>query len=307
MGTQGKITIIRIRGFDLRRFGSRFARGFVGDGCTDGAAQLAFYFFFALFPLLFFLVTLAAYLPLRPAVGDLMVRIRDFMPPEASKIIERQVSSLLWHRPRLLTTGLLVAIWSASRGVNVLRNALNRAYKVEESRSWLRTQLLAVFMTATISLMVLASFGMILTGGRAGFWVASHLHLGRQFMMFWSWLRWPTTALTIMLAIALAYYFLPNVAQRFRFFTAGTVTATALWLASTLGFTEYVAHFGRYNVTYGSIGGVIVLLLWLYVTGLVLIIGGEVNAALTRAVRQNDPLSMREMISSWRSRLKSQK
>jgi len=278
----------RFRKLGLRRFAIRFVGSLAEDECLDGAAQLAFYFLFALFPLLFFLMTLAAYLPLRPAVAELLVRIRGFMPPEALKIIEHQVNSLLWHRPRLLTVGLVVAVWSASRGMDALRKALNRAHKVKESRPWWRTQLLALLLTTATSLMVLLSFAMLLAGGRAGFWMASRLHVGREFTMLWSWLRWPTTTLTILLAVALVYLFLPNVKLRLRTLAPGTATATALWLASTWGFTQYVAHFGSYNLTYGSIGGVIVLALWLYVTGLVVIVGGEVNAVLSRGASQID-------------------
>jgi membrane protein len=272
------------RGLSLGEFWRRFSREFVDNACTDVAAQLSYYFLFALFPLLFFLVTLTAYLPLQTEVAELLDRIRALMPHEALGLIERQLDSLLRHpRPNLLTAGLVVALWSASRGVDALRTALNRAYDVKESRPWWRTQALALLMTVATSVLVLASMAMILAGGRAGFWVADRIHFGHEFLLLWSWLRWPTTALVIMLAVALAYYVLPDVVQRFRYVTPGSVTATLLWLLSTWGFTQYVDHFGKYDVTYGSIGGAVVLLLWLYVSALVFIVGGEVNAVIEHA------------------------
>ena len=116
-----------------------------------------------------------------------------------------------------------------------------------------------------------------------GAWLAEQLQLVDEFHVVWSWLRWPFTAALVMLMLALCYYVLPDVKQRFKYITPGSVIGTVAWLGSTWGFTQYVEHFGKYNVTYGSIGGVVVLLLWLYLTGLIFILGGELNAILEHA------------------------
>jgi len=99
----------------------------------------------------------------------------------------------------------------------------------------------------------------------------------------WRWMRWPVTALVIMLCAALAYWLLPDVKQKFKFITPGSVIGTLMWLISTWGFAQYVAHFGSYNVTYGSIGGVIVLMTWFYISGFIFLIGGEINAIIEAA------------------------
>ncbi len=281
---RGRMAIPGLGGMSWRDFGARLWRALDTHASTDSAAQLSYYALFSLFPFLFFLVTLTAWLPLGGAMNELMLRLSAVMPDDAMAVIQQQTSALIDRpRPKLLTAGLAVALWSASRGIDSLRKALNLAYDVKESRSFWRTQATALVMTIAISVLVLASVAMILLGGRAGLWLASRADVGAEFQAVWSWLRWPSTALVFMLAVAIAYYVLPDVEQEFRYITPGSVASTALWLLSTWGFTQYAEHFGNYNVTYGSIGGVIVLMTWLYISGLVLIVGGEINAVLEHA------------------------
>lgn len=284
MRSHGTMAIPGARELPLRDFARRLLVALSDHGVADIAAQLSYYWIFSLFPFLFFLATITAWLPLRGAVDDLLNRIAPLMPDDALVLLESQLSDLLkTPRPKLLTAGLAVTLWSASRGVDALRKGLNLAYDVKESRSWWRTQGDALALTVAVSLLVLACVTMILLGGDAGLWVANRFHVAPEFQLAWSWLRWPTTALVFMLAVAMAYYYLPDVAQEFRFITPGSVTGTALWLLVTWGFTQYAEHFGKYNVTYGSIGGVIVLLMWLYISGLALLVGGEVNAVIEHA------------------------
>ena len=182
--------------------------------------------------------------------------------------------------PKLLSIGLGVTLWAASRGVDALRKGLNLAYDVPESRPYLRTQAMAIATTIASAFLIIIAVAGFVAGGAAGQWLADKMHIGQQFATLWSWLRWPFTAMVVMLAAALGYYLLPDVQQKFRYITPGSVAATGLWLASTWAFTQYVEHFGRFEVTYGSIGGVIVLMVWLYISGLVFLIGGEVNAVI---------------------------
>jgi membrane protein len=273
-----------VRGISAREFLARLWHALEDHATTDSAAQLAYYALFSLFPFLFFLVTLTAWLPLGGAFNELMNRLTGLMPGDALAVVQQQTSALLDRpRPKLLTAGLALTLWSASRGLDALRKALNLAYDVKESRSFWRTQVLALVMTVAVSLLVLASVTMILLGGQGGLWLAEHAGVAVEFQVVWSWLRWPVTALVFMLAVAVSYYALPDVKQEFRYITPGSAASTLLWLVSTWGFTQYVEHFGNYNVTYGSIGGVIVLMTWLYLSGLVLILGGELNAVIEHA------------------------
>ena len=274
--------LFRLKYLTWREFGRRFVKEFQEDTVTDCAAQLSYYFLFSLFPLLFFLVTLAAYLPFaQGAVEAMVARVAPLVPGDAMALVEQHLRSLVNQpRPKLLTVGLAVALWSASRGVDALRKALNLAYDVPESRPFWKTQAVAVVMTLVGTLLIPVSFTVFLLGGRLGEWLAVKLQVVEVFHVIWSWLRWPFTASLVMLMLALCYYVLPDVKQRFKYITPGSVLGTVLWLASTWGFTQYVEHFGKYNVTYGSIGGVVVLMLWLYLTGLIFILGGELNAIL---------------------------
>jgi membrane protein len=275
----------RLKYLTWREFGRRFWKEIQEDTVTDLAAQLSYYFIFSLFPLLFVLVTLVAYMPFAPGVVEAMLdRLRPLIPGDALSVVQAQLTALVGEtRPKLLTLGLLIALWSASRGVDALRTALNLAYDVPESRPFWKTQGLSLLMTVVGTLLIPISFAFLLLGGRLGEWVAAKLALVDAFHLVWSWLRWPFTAALVMLMLALCYYVLPDVKQRFKYITPGSVLGTLAWLVSTWGFTQYVEHFGKYNVTYGSIGGVVVLMLWLYISGLIFILGGELNALIEHA------------------------
>jgi membrane protein len=273
----------------------RLYREYEKDAVSDTAAQLSFYFLFALFPLLFFLAALTAYLPLRVPMEELLARIRPVVPREAMELVDAHVHALLSQpRPRLLTFALAGSIWSASRGVDAVRRALNLAYDVTESRPWWKTELVSLGMTFAGALLVLLAVAILVAGGQLGFWIATKLGLQTAFLFTMRWLRWPLTALMIMTVAALVYYFLPDVKQQFKFITPGSILATLLWLLVTWGFGQYVSEFGNYNVTYGSLGGVVVLLTWLYLSGFLFLIGGEVNAILEHAAHSGKAAGARE-------------
>lgn len=278
------VVIPGIRGMSLREFFRRLYREVVDDAATDSAAQLAYYLMFSLFPFLFFLVTLSAYLPIAGAVESALERVSYLMPASAMALVREHLQTLFGEtRPKLVTLGFLTTLWSASRGVDALRKALNLAYDVTETRPYWRTQGMAIALTFATTALIATAFAMFALGGRVGEWVAERGHWGTEFQLVWSWLRWPFTSLVVMLALALCYYVLPDVRQQFKFITPGSVLGSLSWLASTWAFTQYVEHFGRFNITYGSIGGVVVLMLWLYLAGLIFILGGEINSIIEHA------------------------
>ena len=253
-------------------------------GTTDSAAQLAYYLLLSVFPFLFFLVTLLAFLPVSGAVDELMARMGQVMPKQALELVRGHFNQLIHtQRPHLLTVGLVAAVWSASRGVDSIRKGLNLAYDVKESRSWWRVNADAIGCTILGTVLVLLAVAMVALGGQAGEWIADKLNLEKTYAILWSLARWPLTACIVMFAAALAYYLLPDVEQEFKFITPGSVVGTILWIIATWLFTTYVENFGNYNATYGSIGGVIVLMTWLYISGLIFLVGGEVNAVIEHA------------------------
>lgn len=268
-----------------KTFAKRLYEEYENDGLADSAGALSYYFLFSLFPFLFFLATLTAYIPLVKSSSAMMLdRLRVFMPGEAMSLIDEHLTGLIAQpRPNLLTIGLLVALYSASRGVDAVRKALNLAYDVKESRPWWKTELLAFGMTIGGAVLVLAAIAALVAGGSLGFWIAQHLGIGHAYVFVWQWARWPVTALVITLCAALAYYILPDVKQQFKFITPGSVIGTTISLLATWGFSTYVSQFGTYNITYGSIGGVIILMTWFYISGFIFLLGGETNAILEHA------------------------
>jgi membrane protein len=262
-------------------FLKKLARRYTDNALGDRAAQLSYYFLFALFPFLFFIVTLAAYLPVKGAMNEMLLRLREVVPEQAMKIINDQLASLVSRqRPHYLWLGIALSLWSASRGVDAVRTSLNLSYDVKESRSFWKTQALALTLTVgTGAVMLVAIIGMAV-GGDAGLWLANHLHVDKVWAVAWSWARFPLTAFGVMFVTAVLYFFLPDVKQEWRFITPGSVLGTMLWLIASYGFSVYVANFGSYDKTYGSIGGVMVMMTWLYITGLIFILGGEINAVI---------------------------
>lgn len=265
-------------------FLKRLYQEYENDGVSDSAATLAYYIVYSLFPFLVFLVTLTAYLPLGNAVDTLLDRLRTIVPSQAMGLIDEHVHGLITRtHPSLLTFGVLITVYSASCGVDVLRKALNLAYDVKESRPFWRTQLMAIGMTLGAALLTIVTSALLIAGGNAGFWLARAFGVGPEYVFAWKWLRWPVTAAVIMLAAAINYYVLPDVRQKFKYITPGSVIATLIWLATTWVFGQYVAYFGSYDVAYGSIGGVIILMTWFYISGFIFLLGGEVNAILEHA------------------------
>jgi membrane protein len=255
------------------------------DNVSDTAAILGYYFVYSLFPFLFFLATLAAYIPhVHVSMETLLARGNALLPSMAMNVIEKNLRALVEHpRPRLLTVGLAGTLYSASRGVDAVRRALNLAYDVKESRPFWKTELLAFGMTVGGAALVLFGIAGLIAGGDLGLWAAGKLEIAPAYVFAWRWLRWPVTALLVMSCAAIGYYLLPDVEQEFRFITPGSVVGTLVWLLGTWGFSQYAGHFGSYNVTFGSIGGVVLLMTWFYITGFIFLMGGEVNAILEAA------------------------
>jgi membrane protein len=248
---------------------------------TGSAAQLSFYFMLGLFPFLLFLVSLMAYLPIRPAVEMAFARLEAVMPPAALHLLETHVRELIERpRPHLVTLGMATALWSMSRGVDSVRQALNLANGVVEQRPFWRTQGASLLVSLCGVVLFLLGLPLIILGGRVGLWVADRAHVDSAYLTAWTWVRWPLTALLAMLAVALAYWALPDVKTRFKLITPGSVVSTALWLLATWALTQYSEHFRSYNAAYGSLAGVAFLLLWLYVSGIALLLGAELNAVL---------------------------
>jgi membrane protein len=270
----------------LRRLWERYGE----VSLADHAAQLAFSLLFAVFSFLFCLVTLAAYLPLRPAVDALVREMDTILPGEVAKVLAGHLHQLIGTpRPQLLGLSLVVAVWSASRGVDAMRVTLNRAYHVTERRPWWRAQLNSLWVTVAGTLLMVAGLGAVVIGGRFGVWLFGWFGLRTEFLLVWGWLRWPITALLVMGTMALAYYALPDIDARFRLATPGSLVGAVLWLGATWGVGQWTANVARIDLAYGSIAAVMVLLSWFYLSAFVFLFGGLLNAVLAPEAAERAP------------------
>jgi membrane protein len=248
------------------------------------AAQLAYYFFLALFPALLVLIALAGVFADAGLVERLVNMMSGAVPPDVISIIRDQLIRISQgQQGGILTFGVLAALWSSSAAIVSLIDSLNSAYDVEDSRPWWKQRLVAIALTVGIAVFIIASFALVLAGPEIADWLAGRFGLGSAFAWTWKIVQWPIVFVLVALAFGLVYYFGPDVEQDFVFLTPGSVLATVLWLLGSLAFRFYVMNFASYNETYGAVGGVMVLLLWLYLSGLVVIVGAEMNAEIEHA------------------------
>jgi membrane protein len=254
------------------------------DDCLGRAAQLAYYFLFALFPFFLFLTTLLGYLPIPDLLDRIMEVLAQLLPGDALRLVQEHLHQLVTgERGGLLSFGLLAALWTSSSALTALIDSLNRAYDVDEGRPFWKVRLLAIGLTVGLSVFMVVALVLLTFGPPLGRWVADLVGLGEVFAWSWNLVRWPVIVGLLIIAMALLYYGAPDVEQKWQWITPGSAVAVIGWLLTSLGFAFYVNHFGSYNATYGSIGAVIVLLTWMYLSGLFILIGGELNAEIEHA------------------------
>ena len=262
----------------------RTGKEFMADDCLGLAAQLAYYFFLALFPTLLFLLALASFFPLGDFAANAVESLRTVAPPDILNIIREQIERISnGDDGGLLTVGALGALWSSSAALISIVSALNRAYDIEEGRPWWKVRLVAIGLTLTLAVLVLVSFALILAGPTVAESLANRTGLGPVFEWTWKIVQWPLVFALVTTAVGVVYHFGPDAEQSWEWVTPGAVVATVLWLVVSLVFKLYVSNFTDYNAAYGTIGGVMVLLLWFYLSGLALLAGAEMNAEVEHA------------------------
>jgi membrane protein len=211
----------------------------------------------------------------------LLNQARVALPPDAYDLLARVIGEIRGQpRQGLLSASILLALWAASTGMRSVMNALDVAYDVEETRPAWKRYPLSILYTIGLVAVVVAAAAFRLIGPWAAQRFANQLGLTTAVATLWTWLHWPVVVLLLLLTVALIYYLGPNIDQPFRYVTPGSVSAVVVWILASLGFTAYVENFGNYGATYGSLGGMIVLLLYLFVSSTVLLLGAEINAVI---------------------------
>lgn len=243
------------------------------------ASQLAFFFLLSLFPLLIFIMTLLPFLNIDEA--QIYLFLRDYAPESVAMLIESTLSEILQNRNGgLLSAGIIGTIWSASKGMNALTKALNRSYFKEETRSMVIVRGMSVVFTVLMITVVVVALILPVFGEQIGRVLFSYIGLENGFAIFWSRLRWLMPPILIFIVFSIIYWLVPNVKMRWKSTVPGSAFATVGWIVTSIGFSFYVNSFGGYSNTYGSIGAIIVLMMWLYFSAIILMLGGQINAVV---------------------------
>ncbi len=258
---------------------------FQRDDALGLAAQLAYYLILALFPFILVLVSLLGLFGSEGLASIVLGYFQQVMPEEVYRLIATYTEDIISgreKRPGLLSFGILFTIWTASGAFAALINALNRAYDVQETRPFWKVRGIAILMTFGLSVLILLGVLLMVFGPSIGSAITDIFGLDEEFKLVWNIVRWPAALLFLVLTVALIYYFAPDIDQPFRWITPGGLIGVLLWVLASVAFSFYVNNFGSYNKTYGSIGVVIILLLYLYISSLTILFGAELNATLVR-------------------------
>lgn len=264
-------------------------KNFFDDDMTTYAAALAFHIILSLFPFIIFLVALLGFFDLSDFFSWLRQQAQFLLPQQALHQLNNVIDEIGQPKGGLLSFGIIFALWTASSGVRAMMNALNVAYDVKERRSPWKRFPLSIFYTLGIATMLILATALLMVGPHAMEWLAHLVHLEQLFVILWTWLRWPSALLLLIAAVALIYYAAPNYKQQFHFITPGAIIAVFVWIAASIGFNFYLQNFSNYSAMYGSIGTIIALLLYFFISASVLLYGAEVNSVIehSKAAQEN--------------------
>jgi membrane protein len=244
------------------------------------AAALTYQIFFSLFPFLIFFVAVLGALNILGYFDQLLEQAQVLIPEQAPGIVVQALEQIRSQAQTFLSLSIIVALWSASTAVRMTMHALDVAYEVKEKRPVWKNYPLSILYTILLAVLIIIAAGLMLIGSEVVGWLAQQIGLGSVFVALWSWLRIPVAVLLLIVGLALVYYFFPNTDFSLRSIAPGAVLAIIGWLGASFGFSFYVKNFASYSATYGSLAAIIVLLLYLYISACVLLLGAEVNAQI---------------------------
>jgi membrane protein len=253
----------------------------------ERASGLAFDFLFALLPMLFILIAVFSLFASHSAQlrNSLLAYFADFLPSMASQLLDSVAAELAGTRSgEKLFIGFVLGLWFNSGGVAAMISSLNAAYHLRESRSWFKVRAIALCLALTISILLVFALGLVMVSGDVFDWIGNEFQMASAMVAISKALQWPTAVLFVLISDGLILRFGPDRAsERSNWFTPGAVFGATLWMAASVGFRFYLRYVNNYPVVFGSLGAAAILLVWLYVSGLSFLIGGEINASIERA------------------------
>lgn len=286
-------------GLTIKQLALRVYDEIFKDDVFGRAAQLAYYFLLALFPLLLFLISI-----LGAVVGensqmqaDLFRYLGNVLPSDAGKLVQETVKGAIEASGGgKISFGILAAIWAASNGVGAICDSLNIAYSVKETRPWWKGRLVAIGLTIALAVLIITALILVLAGHDIADVIARRFGLSQAFEITWGIIQYPIIVGFVLLAFALIFYFGPNLEKKsWKWVTPGAAIGVALWLAVSYGFSLYLSYFNSYSKTYGALGAVIILMLWFYLSGIAILVGGEINSEVEKAAAERgDPTAKAE-------------
>ncbi len=287
-----KPSLWKLGGLTYLQLGKRVNHQLEKDEVSVRAASLAYYFILAVFPALLFVISIVGFFASANAQfqQELFTNMSRLLPGSASQLVQStihqvSVGSGTWK----VVAGILGALWAASNGVSAIMGSLNVAYEVKETRPWWKQKAIAVGLTFALAVLVIAALAITLFGGMAADYVGSHMGLGGALVIAWRVVQWPVVLALMFGAFALTYYAAPNLKEpEWHWITPGSALGLIAWLVASIGFKIYLHFFNSYSKTYGSLGAVIILLVWLYITGYVILLGGEINSEIGRAAEARE-------------------
>jgi membrane protein len=255
------------------------------------ASELAYNFILALFPLLLFLVSLFGLFASRGQAlnTNLMGYLATVLPPAAFQVVNKTIVEISRNTGGgKLTFGIILTLWFASGGMNSMMSTLNGAYSLKEGRSYVKVRAIALALTVVVSMLIVSALGIVLVGDYAAEVVGSQLHMAAAAVWAWKILQWPVALAFLVVSFSLIYFYGPDLKeQHWYWITPGSLFGVLVWLVASFAFRGYLHFFNTYSRTYGSLGAVIILLVWFYVTGLAFLVGGEINAQIEHAAAEH--------------------
>ena len=268
------------------------------DDVFDLAAQTSYYLVLSFFPFLILLAALVGCLPFTGLWDKILSWITLNLPQESQPLIFQTVSNLTPGRGGFLSIGLVGTAWAACTGLMNLMGSLNRAYEVKETRSFVGRLCLAFLILVVLAFLFLASFALLSAGDWLDAWLANRVAHSLLLIRLWQVGRWVASLAMLAVAIAILDYALPNLKRPWRCFTPGTLFTVSAWLPATLGFNVYVRYVASYSRTYGALGAFVVLMVWTYVTTLIVLVGAEINCELhkMRVEAKSEPVPKGQVV-----------
>ena len=265
------------------------------DDVMGMAAQIAFYAMLGLFPLMIFILSVISLFPVGQSLQPkLLESLAEQMPPEAAGYVTNIVMDLLPQQNQgLLSFGLLASLWGASMAIGALITTINRAYNIRPRRNIVQQKILSIFLTLALSGLWLIAMTIILVGPSFTQQIYEWIGIASPTNTFWTSVRLPMAFLLNLTALSVLYYVAPEAKQRFRWILPGAVTSTTLWFGASQVFRMFLANFGQYNKTYGSLATVVILMVWLWISGLLFLLGAEINALMKRMEEDDPPQRVR--------------